>query len=60
MAGLSIGFMVEKCAARQNPRKSNFVWHCFRFSPYLMCKRVEKAQVILALLDGLQELHLDW
>ena len=30
----------EKCAACQNHRKSNFVWHCFRFSPCLMCKRV--------------------
>ena len=28
-------------------------------SPRLMCKRVEKSQAILALLDGFQELHLD-
>ena len=37
---LFIRCMVEKCAACQNHRKSNFVWHCFRFSPYLMRKRV--------------------
>ena len=60
MAGLFIGFMIEKCATCQNHGKSNFVWHCFHFSPCLMHKRVKKAQVILALLDGLQELHLDW
>ena len=59
IAGLFIGFMVEKCAAGQNHRKSNFVWHCFRFLPRLMRKRVLN-QDILALLDGLQELHLDW
>jgi len=29
-------------------------------SPCLICKRAEKSQAILALLDGLQELHLDW
>ena len=29
-------------------------------SPRLMCKRVEKSQAVFALLDGFQELHLDW
>ena len=29
-------------------------------SPPLMCKRVEKSQAVFALLDGFQELHLDW
>ena len=24
------------------------------------CRRVEKSEAILALLDGFQELHLDW
>ena len=40
MAGLFSGFIVEKCVAFQNHRKSNFVWHCFRFSSCLMHKRV--------------------
>ena len=30
----------EKCAVCQNHRKSNFVRHCFRFSPCLMRRRV--------------------
>ena len=60
MAGLFIGFLVEKCAACQSNWKSDFRWHRFRFSPCLMRKRVEKSQAILALLDGFQELHLDW
>ena len=42
MAGLFIGFLVEKCVA--------FGWHRFRFSPCLMRKRVQKSQAILALL----------
>ena len=29
-------------------------------NPTADCKRVEKPQAILTLLDGLQELHLDW
>ena len=29
-------------------------------NPTSDCKRVEKPQAILTLLDGLQELHLDW
>ena len=59
MAVLFIAVLVEKCVACQS-RKSDFGWHRFRFSPCLMRKRVEKSQAILALLDGFQELHLDW
>ena len=59
MAGLFIGFLVEKCVACQS-RKSDFGWHCFRFSPCLIRKRSLKSQAILALLDNLQELHLEW
>ena len=39
MAGLFIGFLVEKCIAWQS-RKSDFGWHLLRFSPCLMRKRV--------------------
>ena len=35
MAGLSIEFLVEECAACQS-WKSDFGWHCFRFSPCWM------------------------
>jgi len=59
MAGVFIGFLVQKCAACQS-RKSDSGWHRFHFSPCLMQKRVEKSQVTLALLDGSQELHLEW
>ena len=59
MAGLFIGFLVEKYVACQS-RKSDFGWHRFRFSPCLMRKRVEKSEAILALLDSFQELHLEW
>ena len=58
IAGLFIGFLVEKCVACH--RKSYFWCHRFRFSPCLIRKRVEKSQAILALLDGFQEPHLDW
>ena len=34
MASLFIAFLVERCVACQS-RKSDFGWHCFRFSPYL-------------------------
>ena len=34
-------------------------WHRFCFSPCWMRKRIIKAQAILALLDSLQELHLE-
>ena len=37
MAGLFIGYLVEKYVTFQS-RKSDFGWHCFRFSPWLMCK----------------------
>ena len=53
MASLFIGFLVEKYVACQG-RKSDFGWHRFRFSPSLMRKRVEKSEVILALLDSFQ------
>ena len=59
MASLFIGFLVAKYVTRQS-RKSDFGWHRFRFSPCLMPKRVEKSEAILALLDSLQELHLEW
>ena len=38
MAGLFIGFLVEKCVACQS-RKSDFGWHRFRFWPCLIRKR---------------------
>ena len=49
MAGLFIGFLVEKCAACQSDRKSDFTWCRFLFSPCLIGKRIEKSQAILAL-----------
>ena len=58
MAGLFIGFLVEKCVACKG-RKSDLGWHRFLFSPCLMRKRVEKSEAILALLDTFQELHLE-
>ena len=61
MAGLFIGFLVEKCVAYQS-RKSDVGWHRFRFSPCFMrlLKRVQKSQAILALLYSFQGLHLEW
>ena len=60
MAGLFIDFLVEKCAACQG-RKYGFGWHRFRFLRFShRWMRVEKSQAILALLDGFQELHLEW
>ena len=53
MASLFIGFLVEKYVASQS-RKSDFGWHRFRFPPYLMRKRVEQSEAILALLDSFQ------
>ena len=55
IAGWFIGFLVEKYVARQS-RKSDLGWHRFRFSPCLMCKRVEKSEAILALLDSFQSI----
>ena len=64
MASLFIGFLVEKCAAFPSHRKSVFSWHRFQkwasTQPCWMRRRVEKSEAILALLDGFQELHLDW
>ena len=51
MASLFVGFLVEKYVACQS-RKSDFGWHRFRFSPCLMCKRVEKSEAIKALLES--------
>ena len=53
MASLFVGFMVEKYVACQS-RKSDFGWH------FRMCKRVAKAEAILALVDTFQELRLEW
>ena len=50
MASLFIRFLVEKYVACQS-RKSDFVWHRFRFHLALMHKRVAKSEAILALLD---------
>ena len=58
MASLFIGFLVEKYVACQS-RKSDFGWQSFQFSPFLMRKRIEKIEAILALLDSFQELHLE-
>ena len=55
MASLFIGFLVEKYVASQS-RKSDFRWHRFRFPPYLMRKRVEQSEAILALLDSFQRI----
>ena len=57
MAGLFIGFLIEKYVTCQS-RKSDFGWHCFRFSPWLVgVKRVEKSEAILALVDAFEGLH---
>ena len=58
MAGLFIGFLVEKCVACQS-LLSDFGWHRFCFSPCWMRTRIIKAQAILDLLDSFQELHLE-
>ena len=65
---LFAGFLFEKWASCQSNRKSDFRWHpivlqnALLTSPCLtfIFERVEKSQVILALLDGFLELHLDW
>ena len=50
-----LGFSLRNTLLWQS-RKSDFGWHRFRFSPRpcLMHKTVEKAEAILALLDGFQ------
>ena len=53
MVSLFIGFFVDKYVTCQS-RKSDFGWHRFRFSPWLMRKRVGKSEAILALLDSFQ------
>ena len=55
-----IGLFIEFNFWLRNARKSDFGCYRFRFSPCLMRKRVEKSQAIPALLEGFQELHLDW
>ena len=40
--------LVEKCAACQSHRKSDFTWRRFRLSPCLMRKRFEKSQAMMA------------
>ena len=59
MASLFAGFLVKKYFACLS-RKSDFGWHRFRYSSCLMRQRVEKSEGILALLDSLQKLHLEW
>ena len=51
-------FLAEMCCFSKS--EMHFGWHRFRFSPCLICKRVQKSQVILALLEGFRELHLEW
>ena len=45
MVGFFIGFLVEKCAACQSHRKSDFRWHRF---PFHLAWCVEKSQAIPA------------
>ena len=52
MAGFLLGY------ACQSHWKSDF--RGIAFTSHLMSKRVEKSQAISALLDGFQELHLEW
>ena len=65
MAGLFIGFLVEKCAACQSHRKSDFGWIAFTHFPLLDAYYKEgskKSQVILtafsSILTGKPELLL--
>ena len=48
-----LGFWLRNTSLWQS-RKSDFVWHRFRFSPCLMRKTVENSEAILALLDSFQ------
>ena len=65
MAGLFIGFLVEKCAACQSHRKSDFGWIAFTHFPLLNAYYKEgskKSQAILmafrSILTGKPELLL--
>ena len=66
MAGLFVVFLVEKCAACQNPRKSDFGWIAFTHLPLLNAYYKEsskKSQAILLafrsrILTGKPELLL--
>ena len=65
MAGLFIGFLVEKCAACQSHRKSNFGWIAFTHFPLLDAYYKEgskKSQAILtafrSILTGKLKLFL--
>ena len=57
MACLFIGFLVEKYVTCQS-RKSDFGWHCFRFSACLMRKKGWKVWNDTGFT--FQELHLEW
>ena len=58
MAGLFIGFLVEKCVACQS-RKSDFGWHIvLAFYLAWWVRGLKSQKAILALLDSFQELHL--
>ena len=59
MASLFIGFLVEKYVTCQS-RKSDFGWHCFRFSSCLMCKEGWKVWSDTGLLETFLDLHLEW
>ena len=54
MASLFIGLLVE------SKSEIRFRMASFSFSSCLMRKRAAKSEAILALLDTLQELHLEW
>ena len=58
MAGLFIGYLVEKYVTFQS-RKSDFGWHCFRFSPWLMCKEGWKVWSDTGLTWYLSGAHLE-
>ena len=65
MASLFIGFLVEKYVACQGHRKSDFGMASFSnmsllTTPCFKCKRGEKSQAILALLDGFENLYFEW
>ena len=61
-----LGFWLRNASLVEvSHRKSDCGWHrlqrwAYSTSPCLMFERVKKSQAILALLDGFQELHLDW
>ena len=59
MAGLFVVFLVEKCAACQSYRKSDF--GKINFTHFLLLNAYYKGfKKVSSDSDGLQELHLDW